>query len=376
MRVILNTAPLLLQKSGIGYYIFNLYRELSRSEEVEVYPTVDITSLRTIGFMSRSAQLLQKLFGDTVLKVSVPVGNFLISKAEKKHDSQSAEIYHEANYDTIPKGSWMTVANIHDLTFLRYPEYMSEKVLAKITATFGNIMEAERFIVNTHAIKEELITLKKIPSDRIDVIPHGPSGDYHPVQRSPEKRKQYIDKYTKDDYILCVSTIEPRKNLPTLIKAFRLFKEKNLSVKLIIAGGKGWQYKDTVKLPQNLGIEHDVIYTGYVDERTMLYLYNYASLFVYPSLYEGFGIPVIEAMSCGIPVIISNIPSLTEVAGEAAVPFNPQDYEELAHTMGKIIRSESLKTELGEKGLKKARDYSWKKTVSLTIQTYKKTLAS
>jgi glycosyltransferase involved in cell wall biosynthesis len=251
---------------------------------------------------------------------------------------------------------------------------MPEKVLKKLTSNIDLILEAERFIVNTHAMKEELLSLKKIPSDRIDVIPHGPSGNYRPVQKSPQNRKKYIDKYTKDDYILCVGTIEPRKNLPVLIKAFKLLKEREFPAKLVIAGGKGWQYEDTVKLPRNLGIEKEVIFTGYVDEETMLYLYNFAVLSVYPSIYEGFGIPVIEAMSCGTPVIVSNIPSLTEVAGEAAVTFSPQDHEELAHTIEKIFFSGSLRTELGEKGHEKAREYSWDRTISLTIQTYRKAL--
>jgi glycosyltransferase involved in cell wall biosynthesis len=373
MRVILNTAPLLLQKSGIGYYIHNLFNELSKSKEVEVYPTIDISSLKTISFMSKSAQILRKLFGDTILKVSVPAGDFLISKAERKHGLPSADIFHEANYDIIPEGTWKTVANIHDLTFLHHPEFVPAKVLEKCRKNIENISKADRFITNTHAIKEEVTNQLKISEEQIDVIPHGPSGNYHPVNKDSDEGKKYVRKYTESDYILYVGTIEPRKNIPCLIKAFKILRE-TYNIKLVIAGGKGWSCDDVLKLPHTLGIQDDVIFTGYVNENTILYLYNYATAVVYPSIYEGFGLPVIEAMSCGTPVIISDIPTLREVAGDAALIFSPANDEELAHKMDTLLSSEDLRKELGRKSLEKGKEYSWEKTIRLTIQTYKKSL--
>jgi glycosyltransferase involved in cell wall biosynthesis len=335
MRVILNTAPLLLQKSGIGYYIHNLFNELSKS----------ISSLKTISFMSKSAQILRKLFGDTILKVSVPAGDFLISKAERKHGLPSADIFHEANYDIIPEGTWKTVANIHDLTFLHHPEFVPAKVLEKCRKNIENISKADRFITNTHAIKEEVTNQLKISEEQIDVIPHGPSGNYHPVNKDSDEGKKYVRKYTESDYILYVGTIEPRKNIPCLIKAFKILRE-TYNIKLVIAGGKGWSCDDV----------------------------NYATAVVYPSIYEGFGLPVIEAMSCGTPVIISDIPTLREVAGDAALIFSPANDEELAHKMDTLLSSEDLRKELGRKSLEKGKEYSWEKTIRLTIQTYKKSL--
>lgn len=373
MRVILNTAPLLLQKSGIGYYIHNLYQALSQSKEVEFYPTVNISSLKTIGFMSKAAQLLRKLFGDSVLKVSVPAGDFLISKAERKGKMPEADIYHEANYDMIPDGTWKTVANIHDLTFLHHPEFVPVKVLEKLRKNLQNIIRADRFITNTHAIKEEVINHLKISEEKIDVIPHGPSGNYHPVNQISDEGREYVRKYTERDYILYVGTVEPRKNIPCLIRAFNILRE-SYNIKLVIAGGKGWSCDDVLRLPDALGIQDDVIFTGYVNEKTILYLYNYAAAVVYPSLYEGFGLPVIEAMSCGTPVIISDIPSFREVAGDAPLTFNPTNYEELAHKIDMVFSSDSLRSELCKKSLEKGKQYTWEKTIELTIQTYKKSL--
>jgi glycosyltransferase involved in cell wall biosynthesis len=373
MRVILNTNPLLLQKTGIGYYIYNLYKGLAKEKEVEVYPTMRNLSLKTFGFMSKSAQFLRKLFGDTVLKVSVPAGDFLISKAERKHDLPSADIYHEANYDSIPAGTWKTVANIHDLTFLHHPEFVPEKVLEKCRENIANILKADRFITNTYAIKKEVINHLNISEKQIDVIPHGPSGNYRPVNKNSDEGKKYVRKYTESDYILYVGTIEPRKNIPCLIKAFKILRE-TYSIKLVIAGGKGWSCDDVLRMPYELGIQDDVIFTGYVNEGTILYLYNYATAVVYPSIYEGFGLPVIEAMSCGAPVIISDIPSLREVAGNAALLFSPANYEELVHKMDILLSSDSLRSELSRKSLEKGKEYSWEKTIELTIQTYKRSL--
>ncbi|MHA2218744.1 MAG: glycosyltransferase family 4 protein [Candidatus Hodarchaeales archaeon] len=344
-----------------------------QSNEIEVYPTINASSLKTIGFMSKTAQLLRKLFGDNVLKVTVPIGDFFISRADQKYKMPEADIYHEADYDMIPAGTWKTVANIHDLTFLHHPEFVPEKVLEKCRKNLENISNADRFITNTHAIKREVINQLKISEKQIDVIPHGPSGNYHPVNKNSNEGEKYVRKYTESDYILYVGTIEPRKNISCLIKAFKILRE-SYNIKLVIAGGKGWSCDDVLKLPHTLGIQDDVIFTGYVNEKTILYLYNYATAVVYPSIYEGFGLPVIEAMSCGAPVIISDIPSLMEVAGNAALIFNPTNYEELAYKMDILLSSEGFRKELSEKSLEKGKQYSWENTIRLTIQTYKKSL--
>jgi glycosyltransferase involved in cell wall biosynthesis len=373
MRVILNTNPLLLQKTGIGYYICNLYKGLVKAKEVEVYPTMSNLSLKTFGLMSKHAQWLRKILGDFTLRFSIPAGDFLISKTERKGKLPEADIYHEANYDMIPAGTWKTVANIHDLTFLHHPEFVPEKVLEKCRKNLENILKADRFITNTHAIKKEIINHLKISEEQIDVIPHGPSGNYRHVNKDSDEGGKYVRKYTESDYILYVGTIEPRKNIPCLIKAFKILRE-SYNIKLVIAGGKGWSCDDVLRMPHELGIQDEVIFTGYVNEKTILYLYNYAIAVVYPSIYEGFGLPVIEAMSCGTPVIISDIPSLREVAGNAALIFNPTNDEELAHNMDILLSSEGLRKELSRKSLEKGKEYSWEKTIPLTIQTYKKSL--
>jgi glycosyltransferase involved in cell wall biosynthesis len=375
MRVLFNTKPLLFKKTGIGYYTFNLYKGLSQSKELEVFPTLDHESASILRFMSRMSQGIRRIFGDALLKISIPVGDFLISKRENSNLPSMADVYHETNYDRIPEGKWKSVATVHDLFFLRSPQYLPEKVAQKCKSNLENIVKADRFIVTTDFIKREILVFLKLPEEKIDVIPLAPSGNYCPVNRGSLEGRKYVNRYAQGDYILYVGTVEPRKNIPILIKAFSILKNR-YPLKLILAGGKGWMYDDILELPRKLSIQDRVIFTGYVDEKSILYLYNYAAVVVYPSLYEGFGLPVIEAMSCGVPVIISDIPSLREIADDAALIFNPTDHEELAYKIEMILSSESLRLEMTHKGLKKANEYSWGKVVNSTIQTYKKAIES
>jgi glycosyltransferase involved in cell wall biosynthesis len=145
-------------------------------------------------------------------------------------------------------------------------------------------------------------------------------------------------------------------------------------VALVLAGGKGWLCDDILEIPRRLGIGDDVIFTGYVTEEELLYLYNSASAVVYPSLYEGFGLPVVEAMACGAPLIISDIPSLKEVAEDAALSFQPDDHEALASLLERVLWSESLRDDLRQRGLRRAADYSWERVAAMTIAAYRRAL--
>lgn len=373
VRVVVNTKPFLFRKTGIGYYTCNLFNGLQQSKDIIIYPTIDNPSTNTLRFMGSVSQAARKILGNSLLKITVPVGDFLISKREEANKMSEAEIYHETNYDVIPAGHWKAVATVYDLAFLKYPEYLPKEVVLKCRASLANVSKAERFIVTTRTIREELMDFSGLPEHRIDVIPLAPSGRYYPMNKKTLEGRRIVDKYTTGRYILYVGTLEPRKNIKTLLKAYRTIRDRH-DIKLILAGGKGWMYDDILKMPENLGIMDDVIFTGYVDENTMLYLYNFAEVFVYPSVYEGFGIPVVEAMSCGIPVVISDVPSLKEVAGGAAVSFNPADHEELAEKIGQIITSGSLAEKLSRLSLQRAGEFSWDKTVAATIRTYYRAL--
>lgn len=374
MRVLLNTRPLLFVKTGIGYYVSNLYRELCRSAEVQLVPTIGPSAARRLRFMSGLSGKLRTLLGKGVLKVSVPAGDFLIARAENSGAPPPADLYHETNYDPIPAGPWKTVANVYDLSFVLYPRLLPEAVLLKCRANLGNVAAADRIIVNTSSVKVEAESLLGIDGSRIDVIPLAPSSNYHAVPDRKAARRR-VGKYTRRDFVLCVGTIEPRKNIPVLLRAFGIVRERR-PLALVIAGGRGWHYDDILEMPRRLGLGDDVVFTGYVNEQNLLDLYNCASAVVYPSLYEGFGLPVVEAMACGAPLIISDIPSLREVAGDAALAFPPDDHEALAALLERVLRSDSVRRDLSEKALRRAAGYSWERVAALTVATYRKALGS
>jgi glycosyltransferase involved in cell wall biosynthesis len=172
-----------------------------------------------------------------------------------------------------------------------------------------------------------------------------------------------------DRFILFVGTLEPRKNIIRLLEAYARIKDK-LPHKLVIAGTKGWLYQPIFEAVKRLSLRNNVIFLGYVDDGNLPALYNLADLFVYPSIYEGFGLPVLEAMACGIPVITSNVSSLPEVAGDAAVLVDPYNVKELAGAMKHVLTNASLRKQVINKGFQQAKNFSWKKCARETLKVY------
>jgi len=376
MRVLLNTKLLMsCNKAGIGSYVFNLYKELLKAG-IDVVPTMSKESFSLVSSIGSASSRLRATLGryypPFIRRVSDAVYRYLYQKDTRV---SAYDIYHETNLELMPAIHVKSVCNIYDLSFLHFPEFFLEGFAERAgTIVSANAAAAERIIVNTHFIKEEVRDMLKVPDVKIDVIPLAAS-DFYCEGRDSSVRPETVKKYTDKDYILYVGTVEPRKNLKTLIRAYKDLKAK-CDVALVIAGGLGWLYDDVVAYPGKLGLREDVIFTNYIDDGTLRSLYDHASVFVYPSFYEGFGIPPLEAMTCGVPAVISDIPSLREVAGDASLFFRPADHEELAHEVGRLLSSESLRTEMKQRGLQKAKEYSWRRVAAETIRTYEKALSS
>lgn len=374
MRILLNTRPLVSsRKTGIGYYVSNLYRELVASG-IEVFPTIDVKSQGVLNLLRRTSSCVEKKLGNWFPSSLGHMGHDLVCYLSGRGASSlDYDLYHEPSLESMPEIKSRSVCNLYDLAFEIHPELLSSNLASFWrTNVEKNARTAKRVIVNTHYIKEEAADLLKLDKDKIDVIPLAPSRIFQHRDRDMPKPDR-SRRFTARDYILYVGTVEPRKGLKTLIRAYREIKEK-YDLSLVIAGGLGWLYDDILSYPEELGIKGDVIFTKYIDESLLSDLYRYASVFVYPSLYEGFGLPPLEAMACGTPVVISDIPTLREVAGDAAILFQPKDHDGLAHVLEKVLSSESLRMELRSKGLRRSAEYSWEKVARETIQTYQKAL--
>jgi glycosyltransferase involved in cell wall biosynthesis len=264
------------------------------------------------------------------------------------------------------------ILTIHDLTPLLYP-YTHKKYNVIIWNSTLQLIKnkIDMIITISQNTKNDCIKYLKIPENRIKVIYLAADKIYQPINNKHEIEEEIYKKYNiQIPFIIYVGTLEKRKNVSTLIKAFYRLKRIKIPHKLVIVGKKGWLYNDIFKTIESMKIQEDVIFTGYVPEEDLVKLYNLADLFVYPSYYEGFGLPPLEAMACGCPVITSNTSSLPEVVGDAGILVDPYDVEGLAKAMYEVLKDESFRIELAKKGLERAKLFSWRKTSEETWKVY------
>jgi len=262
-----------------------------------------------------------------------------------------------------------SVVTIHDLGYLHFPRAhrLLDRLYLDLSTRF-NARAAAHIIADSQATKRDLVERYGVEPSKISVIYPGYDEEAFQPVREREAIEAVKTRYgIAGDYILFVGTIQPRKNLVRLMEAFSLLKRQAADLQLVIAGKKGWLYEAVFRRVEELGLEGQVVFTGYVAEEDLPALFSGARLFVFPSLYEGFGLPVLEAMACGTPVVCSNASSLPEVAGDAALLFDPLDVEGMAAAMERILGDERLRTELVERGLKRARGFSWEKCAQETL---------
>jgi len=270
------------------------------------------------------------------------------------------------------------VMTFHDLSFAWHPEYFSlrKRIWHRfLMSVKQEAKSADKIIAVSESTKQDLIDLYKLPEDKIRVIYSGVGEEFMKNESRSMNHESWakIKKNYKlpEKFILYFGTIEPRKNITGLIRAFEILKGKNRNfgdLNLVIAGGRGWLYNDIFKKAATSKFNEQIIFTGFVEPEDKVYLYNLASLFVYPSFFEGFGFPPLEAMACGVPVITSNTSSLPEVTGDAGLMIDPYDIDELAWAMEEVLTDKNLSEELSRRGLERAKMFSWDKCASETLK--------
>lgn len=266
-----------------------------------------------------------------------------------------------------------TVVTIHDLSFMKLPQvFRATKRSYLRLFTRLSARRAERVIVVSENTRRDAALLLGIPLERIVVIPNGVDDTFHPI-RDRERIAAFRRKRdVPDRIILFVGTIEPRKNVGTLIRAYARLKEKGtVEHKLVIGGSKGWMFEPLFSLIEGLGLSEEIIFPGFLSPQELPLWYNAADLFVYPSLYEGFGLPPLEAMACGTPVVTSNVSALPEVVGKAGIMVDPHDAEAWAQVMEQVLLDAERRESLSNAGLKRARRFSWQKTAQMTADLYR-----
>jgi len=272
-----------------------------------------------------------------------------------------------------------TIVTVHDLAVYKVPDVFPSLAATKTRAVL-NLMtsKADKIIAVSESTKKDVHEIFKSPEDKIKVIYSG--FDKRLFEDSGITRERVLEKYgIKDRYILFLGTLEPIKNVVRLFEAYKLFRsscknnKENIKCdwKLVMAGKKGWLAKEYKQIAKDMGIGKDVIFTGYVIGDDLVPLFKNADFFVLPSLYEGFGTTVLEAFATGTPAIVSNVSSLPEIAGDAALFVNPLDVQNIADAMAQFAYNENLKNEYREKGKKQLEKFDWKKCARETLEVYK-----
>ena len=266
----------------------------------------------------------------------------------------------------------LKVAAFHDLSFEYFPEFFSpQKRFWHWTLNpAGTARMCDRIIAVSLSTKADLIDLYKVSEDKIEVIYSGVGEEFKKINLAERQRSVLKKRYNlPEKFILYFGTIEPRKNIAGLIKAYEVFRQKNpdADYSLVVAGSRGWLWKDILKRANLSPFREDIKFAGFVRPADKAYLYNLASLFVYPSFFEGFGFPPLEAMACGAPVICSNNSSFLETAGNAALLIDPCNPEEIAWAIQEMLGDERLKNKYIERGKENIKRFSWDKCARETL---------
>lgn len=364
------------RRSGVEEYVLNIVGELLDIDRKNTYFLFK-SGIKDTSSLSPSLQDGQQNVFEKRLRISNRLLNFslkLLREPLLDLSSGKPDVFFMPNINIGPiSSSCKKVITFHDLSYEIYPEHFSFK--RRLWHTFINpkkqSREAHKIIAISESTKSDLVNIYGISPDKIKVIYSGVDDKFQPIGWNDVRFTRIKKKYQLPEYfVLYFGAIEPRKNIAGLIKAFTELKSSYQgfqNLKLVVAGIKGWLYDEIIETAKTSPHSKDIIFTGFVDDEDKLFVYNLASIFVYPSFYEGFGFPPLEAMACGLPTITSNTSSLPEVVGDGAIMIDPYNIDELVEAMNMCLSNDELRTVLREKGLIQAKKFSWKHSSRETL---------
>ena len=384
MKIAIDLTQIPADKTGVGIYALNLVREMcninNETKNFQFYYFVQDDD-------ETFARMLENAQNTTLVRIKHTIFRKLLPRLifeqfilPYKCKKESVKLIFSLHY-TLPYFTRIKrIVAFHDITFYRFPRLHQKIKRLYFKSLIPLSIKKSRAIISvSQSTKDDLVSrFKKIDPGKISVI-------YHGVEQIKEKEKELETIAEKvmaehgispQKYILFVGTLEPRKNIKGLLQAFHSIRESNAKIKdefkLVIVGKKGWLFKEIFEITKGLHLEEAVVFTGYVEEEEKQALLLNAFLFVYPSFYEGFGIPILEAMACGIPVITGNVSALPEVAGDAAIFINPNDRGEISTAMAGVLTDQTLHEILSKKGPEQARKFSWVNTAAQTLELMEK----
>ncbi|MBE9111571.1 glycosyltransferase family 4 protein [Nodosilinea sp. LEGE 07298] len=381
VRFVVDATPVLPKPSGVGLYVLNLLGALRSLQAAENF-SLGVAYQPSLKNWLRGNLALPEVLAvyDDIAVLPLPVRllNLLAQVprnpvlGQLEHRFGQPDIYHGTNYAVYPCRHSLRVMTIYDLSFLRYPEYVTA-----VVRTYGQRVRqclswSDLVVTISESSKRDIVELLNVPPERVWVTP---LASRYAVDAWGGSQGVAAVESDNRPYILFVSTLEPRKNVVRLIQAFdRLKTDRRIDHLLVLVGQKGWQFEPIFEAIAASPWQQHIRHLDYLSDTEVAYCYRNADVFAYPSLYEGFGLPVLEAMTLGCPVVTSNASSLPEVAGEAALLVDPTSVEDLAEALWRVIGDRALRQTMIDRGYQQATQFSWTRTAKSTLAAYRSLL--
>jgi glycosyltransferase involved in cell wall biosynthesis len=357
------------QLGGNESYATNLIEALAEIDQTNLYTLFVTKRVAIERFKNRwpNFQVKQTLPHTPLVRIPLTLSIEL-----RRHP---VDLLH-VQYTAPPFAPCPVVTTIHDLAFEHLPETFNRRSWMQLRLTVRRTARrAAHIITVSDYSRGDISRTYGIDPDRITVTPEAAPPHFAPITNETELRRIRESYGIQRDYILSLCSIQPRKNLVRLIEAYSCLRGVSPEGKLpqlVLAGKRGWLDNETFRAAERNALGRDILFTGYVPEQDLVGLYSGAICFVYPSYFEGFGLPVVEAMQCGVPVIAGNRTSLPEIVGEAGLLFDPFDTKALVKALTRVTDDSAYRAVLRTKGLERAKDFNWKTTALLTLNAYQR----
>lgn len=371
MRIALDGMPLESKLTGVGHYTLELAESLAR-----VAPGDQFTLITPQPVSSSAAPEIKRQLPANLSHVQLKRGlrnrRWWSIGLPLYLKQNSFDLFHGTNYEIPLWWNRPSIVTIHDLSLLLHPAAHERRLVRRARWRLPLMArQAARIITPTQAIKTEVCSNLGIAPEKVVVTPEAPRRIFRrldPAQTAEPRRRLGIE----DNFILFVGTVEPRKNLQRLLQAFeQITRSTSLSPQLVIAGGEGWLMDDFAAGIRSRGLADRICLTGYLNDEDLCALYSSCRVFVYPSLYEGFGLPLVEAMACGAPVVTSDIPSIRETVGNSARCADPLSVDSLASAIIELVADEKINQQFSQAGLQQVQKLGWEQTALKTWQVYR-----
>jgi len=374
MRVGLDGYPLCEPLTGVGHYTLELSRALALNNPADQFELIAPFDFHPAVVAQLARESIDNL---TLVHLGLtnPRRRWWSYHLPRYLKRSTVDLFHGTNYELPLWPMRRAVVTVHDLSSLLYPELHRQRLARRMRLRLPLAVKmAKAIITPTEAVKRELCARLKVRPAKVTAIHEAPRESFHPAGHDdsfPIRQRLGIE----NDFLLFVGTLEPRKNLLTLVKAFsQILRETTLRPQLVVAGGQGWLMDETFSAMCDEEIRAHLCLTGYLNDDELRALYSSCSAFIYPSLYEGFGLPPLEAMACGAPVIASRIPALQETLADAAFLVLATDPAALAAVIVELLTKTEQQARLRASGLQHAAMFSWKKAAEVTREVYENVL--